>query len=58
MIVVVLLGVLDWVGGRGLRAFAQKVLVRLPQAVVEVLRSIIIRSTEGSLILILLKPIM
>ena len=51
-----LLGVLDGVGGWGLGAFAQKVLVGLPQAEVEVLRSIIVRPTEGGLILILLKP--
>ena len=57
MIVVVLLGVLDDIGGRGLLAFAQEVVVGLSQAVVEVLRCIIIRSTEGSLILILLKPV-
>ena len=57
MILVVLLGVLDGVGGWGLGSFAQEVVVGLSQAVVEVLRCIIIRSTEGSLILILLKPI-
>ena len=54
----VLLGHLDGVDGWGLYAFAEKVLVGLPQTVVEILRSIIIRTTQGSLILILLKPVM
>ena len=58
MIMVVLLGVLDGVGGWGMRAFTQQVVVGLPQAIVEVLRCIIIWSAEGSLILILLKPVM
>ena len=54
----VLLGIFDGVGGWGLCPFAEQVLVRLSQAVVEILRSIIIRTTQGSLILILLKPVM
>ena len=58
MIMVVLLGVLDGVGGWGMRAFTQQVVVGLPQAIVEVLRCIIIRPTQGSLILVLLKPVM
>ena len=41
-----------------MRAFAEQVLVGLPQAIVEILRCIIIRTTQGSLILILLKPVM
>jgi hypothetical protein len=45
MIMMVLLGVLDGVGGWGMRAFTQQVVVGLPQAVVEVLSCIIIRST-------------
>ena len=54
----VLLGLLDRVGWWGLSTFAEKVLVGLPQAVVEILRSIVIRTTQGSLIFILLKPVM
>jgi hypothetical protein len=45
VIVVVLVGVLDGVSGWGLGPFAQKVIVGLTQAVVEVLSCIIIRST-------------
>ena len=56
--IVVLLGILDGVARWGLRAFAEQVLVGLPQAVVEVLSSIVIRTTQGSLILILLKHVM
>ena len=41
-----------------MRAFTQQVVVGLPQAIVEVLRCIIIWPAEGSLILILLKPVM
>ena len=55
---VVLLGVLDGVGGWGLCPFAEEVVVGLTQAIVEVLSCIIIRPTQGSLILILLKPVM
>ena len=52
------LGLLDRVGWWGLSPFAEKVLVGLPQTVVEILRGIIIWTTQGSLILILLKPVM
>ena len=41
-----------------MRAFTQEVVVGLTQAIVKVLSCIIIRPTEGSLILIFLEPVM